>query len=343
MVLPTKRLVVAVAAASLLLGACASGASPAATVDGVEISDADVAASANLFRFLADVAQQSCGQPDPAGGETAESACNRFALTNLIEFEVAGAYAEANGIVASDDEVDQAMAQLEEQLGAEAFDEQLTANETTREALRELAVRFATLRDVATAIAEEGLGPDGIRARYDEDLASYVTVQVDHVLLETRQEAEDVYADVTAPGATRDDFLAIAKERSIDPSAEQNSGSLGSAVASTYVPEFSAAALALEEGDVSEPVKTQFGWHVIRMEDKEVTPFAEARDQILARASSELFTVWLREQLADGLEVNPRYGRFDLQTLTVQRIGSTDPDAEATATPQSPADAPVSP
>jgi hypothetical protein len=79
------------------------------------------------------------------------------------------------------------------------------------------------------------------------------------------------------------------------------------------------------------------------MEDKEVTPFAEARDQILARASSELFTAWLREQLADGLEVNPRYGRFDLQTLTVQRIGSTDPDAEATQTPQSPVNAPVSP
>ncbi len=63
-------------------------------------------------------------------------------------------------------------------------------------------------------------------------------MQVDHILVKTKAEADDVYAQVTAPGATEQDFLDLAKEVSIDPSAKQNSGSLGSAVASTYVPEF---------------------------------------------------------------------------------------------------------
>ena len=64
-------------------------------------------------------------------------------------------------------------------------------------------------------------------------------MQADHILVKTEAEAQDVYQQVTAPGAhRRDDFLALAKQVSIDPSAKQNAGSLGSAVASTYVPEF---------------------------------------------------------------------------------------------------------
>ena len=56
---------------------------------------------------------------------------------------------------------------------------------------------------------------------------------------------------------------------SIDPSAATElGGSLGSAVASTYVPEFAAAATALEPGEISQPVKTEFGWHVIRLVDE---------------------------------------------------------------------------
>ena len=84
--------------------------------------------------------------------------------------------------------------------------------------------------------------PDAdLRQQYQDGLASYTTVQVDHILVKTKAEADDVYAQVTAPGATEQDFLDLAKQVSIDPSAKQNSGSLGSAVASTYVPPFAAA------------------------------------------------------------------------------------------------------
>ena len=104
-------------------------------------------------------------------------------------------------------------------------------------------------------ITESQLGDDKLQQMYQDQIADFTTVQADHILVKTEAEAQDVYQQVTAPGATRDDFLALAKEVSIDPSAKQNSGSLGSAVAATYVPEFAAAVVGLEPGEISQPVQ----------------------------------------------------------------------------------------
>ena len=339
--MPRFRIVVVAALAAVLLAGCSDAQPPAAKVGDIEITDAQVADAAELFRFLSAVGQQPCGQPEPGGGDTEAAACNRLALTNLIEFEVTNAYAADNGIEASTDEIDEAVGQLEQQLGTEPFEQQLAENGATRQELSALAGNFAVLREVATAVTADELGPDEIRSRYEQDLASFTILQVDHILVETEDEATEIYDEVTAPGSTREGFLAIAQERSIDPSAAQNSGSLGSAAASTYVPEFASAALALEPGGISEPVETEFGWHVIRLEDSQVTPFGQAREQLVEQAAAEVFPGWLRQQL-EGLEVNPRYGRFNAESLTVERIASTDPDASATAS-EGPVNVPTSP
>ena len=338
--MPRFRAVIAAALATLLFTACAGSEPPAAQVGDVEITDQQVADAADLFRFLGGVGQQPCA-PTVDEGDTEAAACNRLALTNLIQFSVTNAFAADNGIEPARDEVEGAVGQLEQQIGADAFEQQLAESDTTREELQQLARDFSVLRQVATAVTEDELGAAEIRRRYEQDLATFTTVEVDHVLVETEAEAQQVYAEVTAAGATRDDFLAIAKERSIDPSAAQNSGSLGSAAASTYVPEFADAAIALDEGGISQPVQTQFGWHVIRLEDEEVAPLADVRQQIVEQAAAEVFPAWLRTEL-EALEVNPRYGRFDPETLSVQRIASTDPDASPPAS-DAPVNAPASP
>jgi hypothetical protein len=338
--MPRFRVLVAAALTTLVLASCGQAEPPAARLGDLEITDAQVADAADLFRFLSTIGQQPCGQ-SAGEGDSEAAACNRLALTNLLQFTVANAYATEHGIEAAAEDVDGAIGQLEEQLGTEVFEQQLADAGTTREELRGLARDFSVLRQVATAVAAEELGPDEIRARYERDLARFTIVQVDHILVQTEEEAAEIYAEVTAPGATREDFLAIAKERSIDPTAAQNSGSLGSAAASTYVPAFADAALSLDPGEISEPVETEFGWHVLRLEDEQVTPFTQARAEIVDQAAAEVFPEWLRGEL-EGLEVNPRYGRFDDETLQVQRVGSTDPDASPTAT-DGPVNAPASP
>ena len=328
--MPRFRALIAAAFTTFLLASCAAGEPPAARLGDVEITDTQVTETAQLFRFLSSIGQQPCGQ-SAGEGDSEAAACNRLALTNLLQFSVANAYAAEHEIEPAAEDVDGAISQLEQQLGPDAFEQQLADAGTTREELRGLARDFSVLRQVATAVAAEELGPDEIRARYERDIANYTTVEVDHILVETQEEADEIYEQVTARGSTRDDFLALAEERSIDPSAAQNSGSLGSAPASTYVPEFANAALALDPGEISEPVETEFGWHVVRLEGAQVTPFADARAQIVDQAAAEVFPTWLRGQL-EGVEVNPRYGRFDPETLQVERIASTDPDASPTPT-----------
>ena len=333
----TLRLIAVSAVAVVVFAAC-SDAEPspsegvAASVSGTDITDAQLAKQAQLFTFLAALNQQPCGGPAPEG-ESQDTVCNRFALTNTLQQTVVADYAEANDVAVTDKQVSDIVANLDQQLGADKVDEQLTTLKLTRDDLNQLARQVLVFQDVQKKVVEQELGDDALRAQYDKDILQYTTVQVEHILVKTEAEAQDVYQQVTAPGATDKDFQDLAKEVSTDPSVKQNGGSLGSAVASTYVPEFGEAAAALEPGEISQPVQTEFGWHVIKLVSKDVTPFEEAKAQLLQTQASTVFSDWLRTQFDEGnLEVNPKYGRFDEETLTVVAIDSTDPSATASAT-----------
>lgn len=79
--------------------------------------------------------------------------------------------------------------------------------------------------------------------------------------------AETEAKDVLAKARAGEDFGALAKAHSKDPGSAQNGGELGWFAKGVMVPEFEAAAFALKPGEISEPIKTQFGWHVIKVEE----------------------------------------------------------------------------
>lgn len=82
-------------------------------------------------------------------------------------------------------------------------------------------------------------------------------------------------------------FADLAKEFSSDPSAQNNGGELGFFDKTQMVPEFSEAAFSLKPGDVSEPVKTQFGWHIIQTLEKrpaKMMAFSEVKDNLMRNA-----------------------------------------------------------
>lgn len=290
------------------------------TVGGSDITDTQLAHEVEIFSFLSGLNQQPCGTVD--GPETQNAACARFSLSNLIQEHFVAKYAAAHQIAVTVAQVTQTIVQLDSNVGKSGVDHQLAAFHLTRTDLRNLARRVLLFGDVETAVAGDRIPDAELQQQYQQKILDYTIIQVDQILVKSKAEAEAAYAQVTALGATEQDFLDLAKKISIDPNVKQNSGSLGSAVASTY--EFGAAAAALAPGEISKPVHSQLGWYVIRMVKKDVQSFASVKQDLLRAGSTSVFNDWLREQIkADGVDVNPKYGRFDPTTLTVLRISST--------------------
>ena len=332
-------LLTAVALAATACGG-AAGAPPAAHVLGHEITDARLATTANVFKALFGLQHAACGQKDGAG-DTDDAACNRYALGALIQFQLTQGYADEHGLTVTDDDLTTSIDGFESQVGKDTVAAQLQANGVSHDDFRDLVRSSLLENEVAKQLAVERSDQAALRKRYEQNLTPYTTLTVDHILVKTKAEADDVYRQVTAPGATRADFLALAKQVSTDPSAKQNSGALPAAPASQYVAEFADAAIALDPGEISRPVHTRFGWHVIRLEEKDVQPFEEVAGQLVSQQDqANAFSAWVREQLATGqIDVNPSFGRFDPDTLQVVRISSTDPSetpSPSVAPPASP-------
>ena len=125
------------------------------------------------------------------------------------------------------------------------------------------------------------LTDDAMHKVYDEavkQMPPEEEVHARHILVPTEQEAKDIEAELKK-GA---DFATLAKEKSKDPGAADG-GDLGYFTKDQMVPEFSDVAFKLEKGQISDPVHTQFGWHIIKVEDKRTKPtptFDQVRGQI---------------------------------------------------------------
>src|SRR5436305_12581323 len=103
-------------------------------------------------------------------------------------------------------------------------------------------------------------------------------VHARHILVETEDQAKKVAEDLKK-GA---DFAELAKKESKDPGASDG-GDLGFFTKDQMVPEFSTVAFALEPGKISDPVKSQFGWHIIKVEEKrarKAPDFEQVKPQI---------------------------------------------------------------
>jgi peptidyl-prolyl cis-trans isomerase C len=117
---------------------------------------------------------------------------------------------------------------------------------------------------------------------YDEavkQMSNQEEVHARHILVATEDEAKAIEAELKK-GA---DFATLAKEKSKDPSGAANGGDLGYFTKDEMVPEFAEAAFKLDKGQISDPVHTKFGWHIIKIEDKRIKPvptFDEVKPQL---------------------------------------------------------------
>ena len=181
----------------------------------------------------------------------------------------------------------------------------------------QLAYAELSLADVAATVV---VTDDMVRARYEKDKASYVTPETrraSHILITVDDTsdskavatARDVYARIKAGG----DFAALAKQYSKDTVSAEKGGDLDWATRDIYEKEFADKLFAMKEGEVSEPVKTQFGYHIIRLDGVRA-----AAGRSLDDVRAEL-TVSMRNELA----VTQFGSRQDQLQAKLERAGAT--------------------
>jgi peptidyl-prolyl cis-trans isomerase C len=147
---------------------------------------------------------------------------------------------------------------------------------------------------------------DAIKAVYDADLAAHPPqpeIRAAHILVKTEDEAKALI-DQIAKGA---DFAQLAKEKSIDTQSGKDGGELGWFSKDTMVKEFSDAAFSMQRGDVSKtPVKSQFGWHIIKIEDSrmQIPPTLEQRKDEIRGALAQEAAHKLVQDLITGAKVD---------------------------------------
>lgn len=161
------------------------------------------------------------------------------------------------------------------------------------------------------AEAKAAVTDEAMKKVYDEaikQMSDEEEVSARHILVETEDEAKKILADLK----TGADFLAIAKEKSKDPGSKENGGDLGFFGKEQMVPEFAEAAFKLNKGQLSDPVKSQFGWHVIRVDDKrkkQPPEFDKVKDQIQTfvqrQAQAEMITKLRESAKIERLDAKP--------------------------------------
>lgn len=197
------------------------------------------------------------------------------------------------------------------------IDQRLLADEARREGLDQTPEVRGQMRFMEELVLEQALlrrrlekdlTPAAVKARYDTlvaDMKDQEEVRARHILVEDEATAKEIIGELQK-GA---DFETLAKARSIGPSKEAG-GDLGYFLRGQMVPEFSDAAFALKPGSFTDtPVETQFGWHVIKVEDRrkpKPPPFAEVEDRVREEMAREL-----RETYLEQLRKDAKIERFD--------------------------------
>lgn len=223
------------------------------------------------------------------------------ALEGMISDEIIRQEAEKADITVTQDEIDAEMAVYEENYGgAEGL---ASAIETSGMTMEDLENEMETYLKI-----EKLIGPDieitdeAIQTYFEENKAALgqsAEVEASHILTETKEQAEEVAKKLADGG----DFAKLAAEYSIDTATAENGGELGSFGEGEMAAEFEKAAFAMKPDEISEPVETEFGFHVIKVTGK--TEAAEAtlegskekiKEILFDEALNSEYAAWLAEK-----------------------------------------------
>lgn len=332
----SPRLVASTGLAVLLLSGCGSGSvrPGAAALVGEERIPVDTLQEATE-RGLADPqAEQSLGQD--------RAAFQRQVLSRLVNREVLQAAAEREGVTVDDGDVDAQLEDFAEQAGGEdALEAQAAQNGISPRDLEPFLRDVVLEQALGDALTEdEDVPQEQLQGLYQQNIAQFDRVRSRHILVEDEAQARSILAQVRQDASK---FAELAAEFSTDTSNKDQGGDLGLQGRGQFVPEFEALLFSAEPGTY-DVVQTEFGWHVVHVEERETTSIQEAGPQLrraaLQEQRAQATGTLLRDVASDlGVKVNPRFGRWDPETGSVEAVEESN--GVTTTAPEDGADAPT--
>lgn len=287
---------------SLLITACGGGSGGvAATVNGAELTVADVR-----------------GFPYQSAGAIEQAQFAQY-LGALIQWHILDEAARSEfGIDPTEEEIDAELdTVLALQAGGMSLAEVAETQNLSEETIRRIVRVGIIQRQLGEALGASLADPtdDEVAAALQEERAGLTEVCARHILVASEEEAATARERIESG----EDFATVAGELSIDPSAAQNGGDLGCSLAQRYVPEFRDAAAAAEIDVPTQPVQSQFGFHVILVYDKidpdpaELSTADEAREFLREEAGFAALEAWLERIITEAnVVVNEEYGTWSV-------------------------------
>jgi parvulin-like peptidyl-prolyl isomerase len=338
-----RRLVVTLCALTLVVSsACGDLFSPAAAVvDGDKITTDEVEKAFDQFSS-SDQFAQLAAQQDP---KLIQRQFEQFYLTRLVRRAVLTPRAADLGVTITDEVVDERIERIKDRYPTEEeFEAALSGQGLDLEQLQDfVSDRMLETRLRDEIIADAAPTEEEVRAYYDDNIELYGETRVSHILVEEPDLARQISNELQAAPAKRPTrlFSSLARRHSTDRQTKAEGGDLGYFTSGVYPGAFEDAVAEMEPGDISDPVRTPLGYHVIYVTDRRTMPYEEVRDGIAALigspAEDAAWNEWLIAAYEDAdVKVNPRYGEFDLKTQQI--INATPANVpgtqrEPTATP----------
>lgn len=323
----------AATALSLGVAACGSDASmqgPLPADVAAQVGDHEVATDtldAIVTNVVSQPAPGATAAPTPSDDDIVQA--ERSVLSSLIQTWIVVDLAAENGVELTEEEAQAAY----EDRGEQAEQERADFGLSEQEYLDYVVVPSQLVIDLGEQVGE-ALPEEEVRAAFDQQFADGGEVAtVSHILVETEGEASDALARIE----DGESFEDVASDVSIDPSASQG-GALGENVPlSNYVEPFAEAASEAPLGEVVGPVETQFGFHLIRVDERGEIAFEDREEDLRAQAAQAEIQAMLTEAISEADVVVPtRLGVWDPATGSIQAeapASGTDAPATPLATP----------
>lgn len=290
----------------------------AAIVDDHEISERDFLEELGQFRKNEGLAQFFPGLGQSQQGAVPSDLASVW-LGRLIQQELVDRIFAERGLTVTD-----AHRQQAEQINLQQFQGESVWQSFEPWFRQRMLDRDARFIAVVEAVGGQPTEAQ-LREAYVANQESFLQACSAHILVETLAEAQAIRAQLDA-GA---DFAELAAEHSIDPGSGAQGGDLGCQRRGSFVEPFDSQVFTLPLNTVSEPIQTQFGFHLMLVSSRDVAPFEEVRgeleQQVAGQAQQELGQVLFDLVAEAEITVNPKYGTFEISPSGPQVLPPTPP------------------